>query len=102
MKKNFFVLAAVVFSIRLLAQNEQTPSDTAKGLDEVIVSANKYPNKTSLTGKVVTIISQEQIEKSSGKDLAQLLSEQAGIFIGGSNSNPGKDKSIYLRGGRNS
>ena len=99
MKKSFFVLAAVVFSIRLSAQNEPTTSDTAKGLDEVIVSANKYPNKTSLTGKVVTIIPQEQIEKSSGKDLSQLLAEQAGIYIGGTNSNPGKDKSIYLRGG---
>lgn len=99
MKKNFFVLAAVVFSIRLSAQDELTISDTAKGLDEVIVSANKYPNKTSLTGKVVTIISQEQIQKSGGKDLSQLLAEQAGVYINGANSNPGKDKNIYLRGG---
>ena len=47
---------------------------------------------------MVTIITQEQLERSGGKDLAQLLTEQAGIFISGANSNTGKDKSIYIRG----
>ena len=67
-------------------------------LDEVVLTANKYPTKTSLTGKVITIITREQLEKSGGKDLSQLLTEQAGIFISGANSNAGKDKSLYLRG----
>src|SRR4030095_11571215 len=69
-------------------------------LDEVIITANKYPNKTSLTGKVVTIITREQLERSGGKDLSQILTEQAGVYIGGANSNTGKDKSLYLRGAR--
>lgn len=94
MKKLFFVVAAVIISSTLQAQDSTTTS-----LTEVVVTANKYPNKTSLTGKVVTIISREQIERSGGKDLSQLLTEQAGIFISGANSNAGKDKSVYLRGG---
>jgi vitamin B12 transporter len=69
-------------------------------LDEVVITANKYPNKTSLTGKVVTIITREQLERSGGKDLSQLLTEQVGVYIGGANSNAGKDKSLYLRGAR--
>jgi len=69
-------------------------------LDEVVITANKYPNKTSLTGKVVTIITKEQLERSGGKDLSQILTEQAGVYIGGANSNAGKDKSLYLRGAR--
>jgi vitamin B12 transporter len=93
MKRKFFVVAAVMISSLLQAQ------DTTRILDEVILTANKYPNKTSLTGKVVTIISREQLEKSGGKDLSQLLTEQAGVFISGANSNAGKDKSLYLRGG---
>ncbi len=101
MKKKFFVVAAVIISSQLAAQlvpvlREDT---TGNSLDEVVLIANKYPNKTSLTGKVVTIITHEQLEKSSGKDLSQVLSEQVGIFISGANSNTGKDKSIYLRGG---
>ncbi|HWN88720.1 MAG TPA: TonB-dependent receptor, partial [Chitinophagaceae bacterium] len=35
-----------------------------------------------------------------GKDLSQILTEQAGVYIGGANSNAGKDKSLYLRGAR--
>ena len=93
MKKHFFVLAAVITSTQLLSQDT-----TAHSMDEVVLTANKYPNKTSLTGKVVTIITREQIEKAGGKDLSQLLTEQTGIYIGGANSNAGKDKSVYLRG----
>lgn len=102
MKKQFFVVAAVFIGSQLKAQ--LVPSfkeDTTKiSLDEVVLTANKYPNKTSLTGKVVTIITSEQLERSGGKDLSQLLTEQAGIFISGANSNTGKEKSIFLRGAR--
>jgi len=94
MKRKFFVVAAIIISSQLQAQDS-----TGISLDEVILTANKYPNKTSLTGKVVTIITREQLEKSGGKDLSQLLTEQAGVFISGANSNAGKDKSLYLRGG---
>ncbi len=94
MKSKFFVVAAVLISSLLQAQDS-----TNTLLDEVVLTANKYPNKTSLTGKVITIITREQLEKSGGKDLSQVLTEQAGIFISGANSNAGKDKSLYLRGG---
>ncbi len=95
MKKHFFVLAAVIISSTVQSQDT-----TGTSLDEVILTANKYPTKTSLTGKVVTIITKEQLERSGGKDLSQLLTEQAGVFIAGANSNTGKDKSLYLRGAR--
>jgi vitamin B12 transporter len=103
MKKQFFVVAAVLISSQLTAQLKHQLQDadtTGKTLDEVVMTANKYPNKTSLTGKVVTVITKEQLERSGGKDLAQILTEQAGIYVGGANSNPGKDKSLYLRGAR--
>lgn len=96
MKKNFFVLTAAIVCTQL---NAQEPQDSSL-LNEVVVTANKYPNKTSLTGKVVTVISREQIERSGGRDLSQLLSEQSCLFIAGANSNPGKDKSLYVRGAR--
>jgi vitamin B12 transporter len=94
MKKNFFAAAALLISIVAQAQ------DSTKTLNEVIVSANKFPSKTSLTGKVVTVITREQLQTSGGKDLAQVLNEQTGIFINGANSNAGKDKGIYLRGAK--
>src|SRR5437868_14226726 len=95
MKKRIFIAAAVLISNQVSAQQ-----DSAKNLNEVFVTANKFPNKTSLTGKVVLVIDRDQLEKSGGKDLAQVLTEQASLYINGANSNAGKDKSVYLRGAK--
>ena len=101
MKKKFLIVAAAFIGSQLSAQLVPTirEQDTSL-LDEVVITANKYPNKTSLTGKVVTVITKEQLERSGGKDLSQILTEQAGVYIGGANSNAGKDKSFYLRGAK--
>lgn len=90
--RKFLIVAALMISSQLYSQQDTTL------LDEVVISANKYPNKTSLTGKVVTVITKQQLEQGGGKDVSQILTEQVGIYIGGANSNAGKDKSLYLRG----
>src|SRR5678815_1601436 len=94
MKKKIFVVAAVLIGSHLLAQEDTT----SKTMDVVVITASKFPQKQSSTGKVVSIITKEQIEKSGGKDLSQLLNEQTGIIVNGATSNPGKDKSLFLRG----
>ena len=94
MKKKIFVVAAVLIGSHLLAQEDTT----SKTMDVVVITANKFPQKQSGTGKVVSIITKEQIEKSGGKDLSQLLNEQTGIIVNSATSNPGKDKSLFLRG----
>lgn len=106
MKKKIFVVAAMITGSHLLTAfrgtaqvpDQKENDSSAKLLDEVVFTANKYPNKTSLTGKVVTIITRSQLERSGGRNLSQVLSEQAGIYIAGANSNPGKEKSVFLRG----
>ncbi len=93
--KKIFAAAAIFISNQVYSQ-----TDSSANLDEVVVSANKYANKTSQTGKVITIITRQDIERAGSKDLSQLLNEQGGIYINGANSNPGKDKNIYLRGAK--
>src|SRR4028118_23076 len=67
-------------------------------LDEVVITATKYAKSISETGKVLTIITRQQLAQSGGKDLSQVLNAQAGIVVNGATSNPGKDKNIFLRG----
>ncbi|HTE09866.1 MAG TPA: hypothetical protein VK645_02835, partial [Chitinophagaceae bacterium] len=69
MRKEFFVVAATFISSSLLAQ--QQDSSKTKQLDEVVVTANKYPQKLSSTGKVLTVINRDQLEKNTGRTLAQ-------------------------------
>jgi vitamin B12 transporter len=69
-----------------------------KSLDEVVILATKNDQKQNQTGKVVNIISREQLERSAGKTLPELLSEQAGIIVGGATSNQGLNKGLFIRG----
>jgi vitamin B12 transporter len=103
MKKKIFIVAAIFFSSQLFAQkdsvviNEEFPT-TSIELLRVIVTANKYPQKQSQTGKVVTVISEEIIERSKGKTISELLDQQAGIVVVGAGNDPGTNQDVYLRG----
>lgn len=90
-----FMAALLICSHAAWAQDDSTK---VTSLNEVVITATRFPKKVSETGKVVSVISKRDIENSNGKDLAQLLSEQAGMLVNSAYSNPGKDKSIYLRG----
>jgi vitamin B12 transporter len=97
--KKFFTVAAILISSQLVAQQtEFQERDSTRTLDNVVVIATKYPTKQSNTGKLVSVVTRQQIEQSAGKDLAQVLNEQTGMTVSGAFSNPGKDKSIFFRG----
>jgi vitamin B12 transporter len=93
--KEIFAVAAIFISSQLPAQSSQQ-EDSTKTLDRVVITATKYPTKQSNTGKLVAVVTREQIERSVGKDLAQVLNEQTGFTVSGSYSNPGKDKSLFF------
>jgi len=93
MKRQFFVLAAVIISSIAQAQDS-----TGKVLDEAVVTANKFEQKQSQTGKVITVINKEQLSKSSGKTVAQILNEQAGITINGAYNVTGSVQTVFMRG----
>lgn len=95
MKKKIFVVAALIVSSRLMAQGDTT----GKTLDEVILTSNKYPKKQSETGKVVTVINRQQLEKSAGKSLGEILNTVAGTTIIGANNSPGTNLTASIRGG---
>ena len=67
-------------------------------LGEVVVTASKTPTPARETTKPVTVIDRQEIERHTGSSISELLNQQNGIIINGANSNPGKDKSVYLRG----
>jgi vitamin B12 transporter len=67
-------------------------------LGEVVVTASRSPRKQSETGKVVRVISSQQLAQSQGRSLPELLHNFAGITIGGNATQPGDIKSLYLRG----
>ena len=93
-KKLTLLSTALLVATALLAQQDTS----THSLDEVVVTANKIAQKQSTTGKVVTVISKEQIEKSGGKTVSQLLNEQAGIVVTGALQPLGSPLTLNLNG----
>lgn len=96
MSKNFFV--GMVFSLTTTISFSQIPDTLSGNLKDVIISTNKVEQKQSETGKVVTVISSNIIQKNIGRTIAELLNQQTGIVINGANNNLGTNQSVYTRG----
>ncbi|HVZ26783.1 MAG TPA: hypothetical protein VG842_12045, partial [Sediminibacterium sp.] len=63
MSKKILLPLCLAGFTQVLAQKDSLPQRT---LDEVIVTANKIEQKQSSTGKVVTVITHEQLSRSAG------------------------------------
>ena len=106
--RKIFVVAAVIISSHLHAQifkQKQTDSTVAvhelfytSPLDPVVITANKFPEKQSQTGKVVTVIDKNTIEKLGGHTVGELLNTVAGVTVNGANNNFGTNQRISIRG----
>ena len=88
----------ITLSVGLIATTLLFGQKDSSKLDDVIVTANKIEQKQNSTGKVVTVITSEQLNARAGQTVAQVLSEQAGMYLPGALSNAGTVPSIYMRG----
>ena len=89
------VLVVLLISLSINSINAQISQDT---LEEVVITDSKIERPARLTSRPVVIINSDMIQKYQGQGLDQLLEDQAGVQINGSNSNPGSIKNIYVRG----
>lgn len=96
MSKKFAIISTLMLASVSAFSQQDTLSE--KFLDPVIVTANKTEQKQSTTGKIISVITKEQIEKSAGKTITQVLNEQCGLNITGANSNYGLNKGLFLLG----
>ena len=102
MNKTLSTLAFIaIVSVCGYAQQKEKDSIKVNKLEEVVISDTKFPLSKDKSGKVITTISQEDIQKKAGQSLASILSTVAGIEINGNQSANGKNFGTYIRGGNN-
>jgi vitamin B12 transporter len=94
-KKHFATVAALIAGNFLFAQKDST---IVKPLDEVVVTATKYPIKQSLSGKVLTVIGRDELQKSDGKTIGELLNSQAGITVNSAENPLGSTLYVFMQG----
>lgn len=92
MKCRIITMALLLSSVFSYAQ------DSLKTLNGVIVTATKKQIKQSETGKVIDVITREQLQKSFGKSLGEVLNRQPGIIINGADNNLGTNQTVYTQG----
>lgn len=94
MTKHFLIVLALLTAISSIAQD----SIAVTSLDEVVITSNKYSRKQSETGKVLTVIGREQLDRSSGQTVSEILNTVSGTTIIGANGNQGSNMTASIRG----
>ncbi len=69
-------------------------------LEEVVISDSKFKLKREQSGKVITKIIAQDLERSQGQSVAAVLDRVAGIELNGSSSVAGQNLGYFIRGGR--
>lgn len=100
MNKKLFGLSVFTLATAFAYAQE---SDTLKvtNLKEVVVSDTKFAQIKEKSGKIIEVITAQDLEAKKGQNLANVLSQVAGVEINGNQSFGGKNLGYYIRGGRN-
>ena len=88
------IVGLLISSLGIQAQSDST----AKELESVVITANRFPQKQINTGKVLTVISRKEIDESPFNQLGELLNRQVGLSVIGANNSPGTNPDVYMRG----
>ena len=100
MNKKFIGLSVFTLATAFAYAQE---SDTLKvtNLKEVVVSDTKFAQSKEKSGKIIEVITAEDLANKQGQSLLNVLSQVAGVEVNGNQSANGKNQGIYIRGGRN-
>ena len=100
MNKKLFGLSVFTLATAFAYAQE---SDTLKvtNLKEVVVSDTKFAQSKEKSGKIIEVITAQDLDAKKGQNLANVLSQVAGVEINGNQSFGGKNLGYYIRGGRN-
>lgn len=90
------VLALVSGALSSIAL-AQSQSPTPGALDPVAVTASRVPARVADTVAETTVIDRAEIERASGRTLAELLARQPGLQAS-SNGGLGKTSGLFIRG----
>lgn len=96
------VFSVLCFCLTLFGfAQKQIDSLKIEQLEEVVVTDSKFKLKRENSGKMITKITQKELQHLQGKTIAQIINATAGIEINGAMSNAAQNLSYFVRGGRN-
>ncbi|MEW7278972.1 TonB-dependent receptor [Aquimarina sp. 2201CG1-2-11] len=100
-KKRFLGVAFLMLGSSVVFGQETQIEENVNELEEVVISDSKFKLKREHSGKVITKVTEKELQRSQGQSVANVLSRVAGMVINGNTSGAGKDLGYFIRGGRN-
>lgn len=100
MKKTVKAVALLAM-LNTCAYAQEMDSTKVNPLKEVVLTDTKFAQSKEKSGKVIEVITAQDLAKKSGQSLATVLSQVAGVEINGNQSANGKNLGYYIRGGKN-
>jgi len=107
MNTKTIIFSILYFGISVFGFAQQVPiaigidSTNVETLEEVVITDSKFKMKRENSGKVITKITQNQLQQLQGKSIAEIINATVGIEINGTKSNASQNLSYFVRGGRN-
>ncbi|MCK0109331.1 TonB-dependent receptor [Flavobacteriaceae bacterium S0825] len=101
MNKKTCVLSVCCTLMSAFGFSQEDEVSKTEQLDEVVITNSRFEIKREDSGKVITKITQKELEKLQGKSIAEIINNTVGIEINGAKSNAGQNLSYFVRGGRN-
>jgi vitamin B12 transporter len=77
---------AVLALLNTCVYAQEQDSTKVNSLQEVVISDTKFAQRKEKSGKVIEVISAEDLAKKSGQNLATVLSQVVGVDINGNQS----------------
>lgn len=101
MNQKFIRVGLFVMLTNILSYSQEKDSLQLQKLNEVVVSDTKFKQTKEKSGKIIDVITAEDLKAKKGQNLSSILSQVAGIEINGNQSANSKNQGVYIRGGRN-
>jgi vitamin B12 transporter len=101
MNKKTCVLGVCCTFISTFGFSQESEDAKLEQLNEVVITSSRFEIKKEDSGKVITKITQEELQQLQGKSIVEIINTTVGIEINGTKSNAGQNLSYFVRGGRN-
>src|SRR5687768_6780327 len=92
------LLAASLAASAALAAPPSAAQDNTQENPDIVVTATRTPQPIQRLGSAITVIGEEEIQKSSARDVADLLRQSPGVTVN-QTGGPGQLQTVSLRGG---
>lgn len=98
MRRKLYTFIPAVAMLAMSAHVNAQDSSRSNHLNEVVVTATKFAKRAGESGKVVTVLTADYLQKNSGRSLSSILNNQAGLVVNGAENAPGTNQDVYMRG----